>query len=291
MMSVPDAPHAERERVFHSVGSLRVSCVARRRNAQLKRQIEDRMKALQRHNALCAGKVRTHDAAPQKFLCQTHRLQVFRHIDRLGSDTHRAEQNPCVIARILRQRLPPALQYCLDCLPLRKTFAPVKLRGKANFIVNVSLPGKLRHQVLCHTGNRLLVLHELQGQLKARQICVHIRAVARFDQPVPETFQRFRGHRDALFLRQRPHGFRRNRAVQMQVQLDHRKLRLFHIHLSFFSLYREKSVRVKRFSPENFFGALFFYLRGVDSRVESMYNKRVSSDTDFIEKHKMEEPK
>ena len=86
------------------------------------------------------------------------------------------------------------------------------------------LPGKLRHQVLCHTGNRLLVLHELQGKLKARQICVHIRAVARFDQPVPETFQRFRGHGNLFFLRQRPHGFRRNRAVQMQVQLDHRKL-------------------------------------------------------------------
>ena len=249
------------------------------------------MESSQRHNALCAGKVRTHDAAPQKFLCQSHRLQVFRHIDRLGSDAHRAEQNPCVIARILRQRLPPALQYCLDCLPLRKTFAPVKLRGKANLVVNVPLPGKLRHQILRHAGNRLLVLHELQGKLKARQICVHIRAVARFDQPVPETFQRFRGHGNLFFLRQRPHGFRRNRAVQMQVQLDHRKLRLFHIHLSFFSLYREKSVRVKRFSPENFFGALFFYLRGVDSRVESMYNKRVSSDTDFIEKHKMEEPK
>ena len=91
MMPMPDAPHAKRERVAHGVGSLRVSCVARRRNAQLARQIEDRMESSQRHNAFRAGKVRTHDAAPQKFLCQSHRLQVFRHIDRLGSDAHRAE--------------------------------------------------------------------------------------------------------------------------------------------------------------------------------------------------------
>ena len=49
--------------------------------------------------------------------------------------------------------------------------------------------------------------------------------------------------------------------------------------------------KLKPVFPEYFCGGLFFRLYGVDRKVESMYNKRVSSDTDFIEKHKMEEPK
>ena len=236
MMSVPDARHAKIKRVPRGIRSLRVSRVARRRNAQLARQIEYRMEASQRHNALGAGQVCAHDAAPKKFLCQTHGLQILLHIDRLGSDAHCAEQNACVVARVFCQRLPPALQSRLDCLPLRKPFASVKLRGEANLVVNMPLPGKLRHQVLRHAGNGFFVLHELQGHLKARQIRIDIRAVARFDQPAPEIFERFSGHGDALFLRQRPHGLRRNRAVQMQMQFDQRKLQLFHIHLSFFSL-------------------------------------------------------
>lgn len=59
----------------------------------------------------------------------------------------------------------------------------------------------------------------------------------------------------------------------------------------FFHCTGRGAFRVKPVFPEYFCGGLFFRLYGVDRKVESMYNKRVSSDTDFIEIHKMEEPK
>ena len=65
-----------------------------------------------------------------------------QHVDRLGSNAHRAQENPRIVVRMLGQRLPAPLQDRFDGLPLREPRALVKLRRKADLIVNVSLPGE-----------------------------------------------------------------------------------------------------------------------------------------------------
>ena len=144
MVPVPDARHAERERVPDGIGSLRVARVACHRNMQLARQVKYGPEIAQRHNALRAGKIRAHYALSQKVLRQPHGLKIFFHIDRFGPNAHRAKKNPRIVVRMLGQRLPAPLQDRFDGLPLREPRALVKLRRKADLIVNVSLPGEYR---------------------------------------------------------------------------------------------------------------------------------------------------
>ena len=87
---------------------------------------------------------------------------------------------------MLGQRLPAPLQNRFDGLPLREPRALVKLRRKADLIVDVSLPGEYSSHIPCHANNAFFRLHQLQGKLEARQICVHVCAVRGPRQPAPE---------------------------------------------------------------------------------------------------------
>ena len=114
MVAMPDALCAELQRVPHGVRPLRVARVAREGQAQLPRQVENRVKISQRDDPLRARQVHPHNAGAEIFLRQPHGFKVFRHVGRLRADAHTAQQNAAAIVREGAQRLLPPGQHGLD---------------------------------------------------------------------------------------------------------------------------------------------------------------------------------
>ena len=232
-MAVPDALCAEVQRVPHGVRPLRVARVAREGQAQLPRQVENRVEISQRDDPLRARQVHPHNAGAEIFLRQPHGFKVFRHVGRLRADAHTAQQNAAAIVREGAQRLLPPGQHGLDGVLLPQSGTRMQLRRKPELVVNMSLPRKRREHIAGDARDAWRILHELQGQLKAGKIGIHVAAVRRLDQPSVKFVQRVHRQRNVLFLRHAPHRLRRHCAVQMQVQLDLRDPRYVHCRFSF----------------------------------------------------------
>ena len=228
MVAMPDTLRAEVQRVPHGVRPLRVTRVAREGQAQLPRQVENRVEISQRDDPLRARQVHPHNAGAEIFLRQPHGFKVFRHVGRLRADAHTAQQNAAAIVREGAQRLLSPGQHGLDGVLLPQSGARMQLRCKADFVVNMSLPGKRCEHVAGNACDAGRVLHQLQGKFKPGKICIHVAAVRCFDEPCVKCVQRVHRQRSVLLLRHLPHRFRRNSAVQMQVQFNLRDLR--HVH-------------------------------------------------------------
>jgi len=186
------------------------------------------VKIPQRNDPLCARQIHAHDAGAEIRPRQPHRFEIFRHVDRLRPDAHAAQQNPAAVVRKGAQRLFAACQHGFDRVLLPQSGARMQLRCKADFVVNMSLPGKRCEHVAGNACDAGRVLHQLQGKFKPGKICIHVAAVRCFDEPCVKCVQRVHRQRSVLLLRHLPHRFRRNSAVQMQVQFNLRDLR--HVH-------------------------------------------------------------
>ena len=158
--------------------------------------------------------------AAEVFLCEPYRLKVLLHIDRLGADAHRAENDSDPDTGVFSKPLTAPFQHRLNCVPLGQRTAQMQLRGKPDLGVDQPLRGQQPDQLPGDPGQRTGVLQNLQRQLKPLEILVDAAAVGGDHDKTAKSLEILGRHRNPLLFCQVPGGLGQHRAVKVQVQIN-----------------------------------------------------------------------